>query len=243
MRTIVELFLKHWHFTRGGQSVCPAIRWLAFLLLILMLPAGIKSYGQEPARQPSTLKNFLLHTKNATVVGKEVGVFTGIGKDKATFTAIVAWDPHQPAVKVKGIEVHLQEGGREWAVYLDDDKEDATHCNLVEFQEDLIRLARLKQKLTERCTAGYEASCNQPGLTAPGCASTSVTNRSEPTQDGYYPRDSVMGAGFCGSGRAVLINCAIPRAGDPGIAVMLPGADLNDVVKAIAGGKAFLDAN
>src|SRR5258708_6531943 len=108
---------------------------LLLVTLVLMLTlSGSKFQGQEPARQPSVLGAFLMRVANASVRKKEVGVITGSNTDRATFTAIVAWDPANPAVKVKGLEVRLVEGDLKGTVYIDDDKDESPHGSLVEFQ-------------------------------------------------------------------------------------------------------------
>ena len=228
---------------------------LLLVTLVLMLTlCGSKFQGQEPARQQRTahiagdgthvdldasvLGAFLKRVANASVRKKEVGVLTGSNTDRAKFTAIVAWDPANPAVKVKGLEVRLVEGDLKVTVYIDDDKEEPPHGSLVEFQDLLTQLVRRKEEVIKRCHEGDEKACNEPGITSPGFVTTGALNRSAPSQSEYYPRFTILNAGWYGGAKGVLIV-----SGNPAIDVRLPGVDLDDVVKAIAAGRAFLDAN
>lgn len=236
---LVESHSQKSHAAQNNSGATSGKGTLLLVTLVLMLTLpGSKFQGQEPARQPSVLGAFLVRVPNASVRKKEVGVLTGSNTDRATFTAIVAWDPANPSVKVKGLEVRLVEGDRKGTVYVDDDKQEPPEGGLEEFQRDLTRLVQRKQELIKRCREGDQTACNEPGITAPGTARTNARNRDVASQDQHYIWYGVMDAGWYGGAKGVVIG-----SGSPDIDVRLPGADLDDVVKAIAAGRAFLDAN
>jgi hypothetical protein len=82
---------SHFAHHNSGATSGKGTLLLVTLTLMLTLP-GSKFLGQEPARQPSVLGAFLTRVTNASVRKKEVGVLTGPNTDRATFTAIVAWE-------------------------------------------------------------------------------------------------------------------------------------------------------
>jgi len=213
--------------------------WVLLLTLVLMLALpGTESQSQEPTWQPSVLGDFLTRIENASVRKKEVGVLIGSNKDSATFTAIVAWDPANRAAKVSGIEVRLEQGDRKGAVYIDDDKEESPRGSLEEFQQLLTQLARRKDEFIRRCREGEQTACNEPGITAPGYVTAGAMNRDAFAQHEYDKRVTVFSAGWYGGAKGVLLNC-------PGcdVEVRFEGVGLDEVVKAIAAGRAFLNAN
>jgi hypothetical protein len=174
------------------------------------------------------------------------------GVAKATFEALVAWDPAFPSHKVKGLRILLSEGAGEdeWTdtVYLDDDRDERFgRDSLKEFQDDLAFVAALKG----------EAQGPYPAMQG---SSASADNRTTPER--YVPRNGEINIGWYHDGKQFGVDVGTywhfgPAAqcrwqcGEVGLPTVasdwhdwlyFPGEDLAHVVDMVARGRAFLAA-
>lgn len=206
----------------AGQAVPPAVDRLA------QAPPGL--LAPVP---PGLLESFLKRHPDAVLTKRLLGTLEGRGATKATFTAVVASDPADPATKVKGLVVQLEDGDRKATVYVDDDRDEAMHeDSLWEFQRRLERLPDKDKALEYWRRAG---SANSE-WTFGGIAH----NRPADSPRYCCPRNGVLGVGWYKHGEEVGV---VIDALDPFRLFYFPGLEMAKVVEMVAAGRAFLNAN
>jgi hypothetical protein len=174
---------------------------------------------------PGLLETFLADHPDAVLTKRELGTLEGRGATRATFTAVVASDPADPTKKVKGLEVHLEDGVHKATLYLDDDRgEETPQDSLRAFQQGLDRWADKDKVLEYWRSDGRGESYRDLVISVPnrlgGHAVIDV---------GWYKHGEELG---------VAIASLSPR-----VWYYFPGVELAEVVKIIAAGRAFLDSN
>lgn len=190
--------------------------------------------GLSNAPPPGLLETFLGQHPDANLNKELLGRLEGREGTRATFTALVASDPADPAIKVGGLEVQLENGKvrqengtRNATAYLDDDREFG-HDNLKEIQENLARFSD-KDKAPE--------NCRYDGDNYGDWGATLMNRRADSTR--YWPRSPALKIGWYRQGGVGLVITSV----DPDAWFYFPGAELSEVIKMIAKGRAFLDAN
>jgi hypothetical protein len=232
-------------------------------VLAIVITSGA-TFAQTPAAEvrpsikvhPSILGIFLQRTKSPSSIEEPLGNLAGSGGARASFAALIVWDPAFPSVRVKGLRVVLSEVGWSDTVYLDDDyDEEIEWDSLKRFEDELAFVAADRDKQLER----------NPKLSMSGAL---ADNRINPEQ--FIPRRSVLSVEWYRDAEKFGVaissdwhlgpaaNCASPRewprwmCGELGLpnasydwhsSLYFPGEDLAHVVEVVARGRAFLQAH
>jgi hypothetical protein len=246
-------------------SVCRkglrTIMGVAFRVWVL---AAVVTSGETLAQTPAVatkvhpgiLGAFLQTTKNPSSLEESLSNLAGSGGARASFAALIVWDPAFPTARVKGLRVELSEVGWRDTVYLDDDYDEETGWDsLKRFEDEMARVAADRNKLLER----------NPNLSGSG---TTALNRINPEL--FIPRTSVLNVDWYRDeehfGVAMSTGWHLgppadrtspregPRweCGDPDLTnasyvwhswLYFPREDLAHVVEIVARGRAFLQAH
>jgi hypothetical protein len=216
-----------------------------FIIGLASLALSAPDYAQIPApplprreARPwiptqGILESFLAKTKNAVVIKRPLGRLTGLNQTKAIFAAVVASDPLDTTVKVKGLEIQLEEGKRRVTVYLDDDRaEESGRDSLKEFQDELAHLAD-KGKLLEHWQ-------NHNPMATEWATTAQALNRPAALPEYCCPRNTVFSAGWYRREEELGVTM------DPDWPLgsfYFPKVTLSEVVEIVQSGRAFLDGN
>lgn len=168
---------------RGLRTIV-GILFPVFVLGVAINPAGTLAQTPEAADvrpsikvHPSILGTFLERTKSTSSLEEPLGNLAGSGGARASFAALVVWDPAFPTVRVKGLRVELSEVGWRDTVYLDDDyDEEIEWDSLKRFEDDLASVAADRDKQLER----------NPSLSGSGSTADNRINPSSLSQEGAY---------------------------------------------------------
>lgn len=211
--------------------------FLPFTLVFSMIsaPAIAQSVRWMPEMNlPGKLDAFLTTTKNATVRKQPLGSFAGGGT--ATFTALIASDPANPAAKVKGLEVRLRDQQQEATVYLDQD-------SLKSFQEALASLLDVQRFVAEHLEEYDSTELTKPNWVP---AVNQVVGPAKQKAEramvlfaGWYFKEKETSFG-------VVLGCfAAPgRESSRGHGTFhFPNATLDNLIEIIASSREFLKAN
>jgi len=196
---------------------------------------ALRSRSSYPATPPppGLLESFLKQHPDAVLIKQLLGTLAGRRATKATLTAVVASDPANSAMKAKGLVVQLEDGNHTATVYLDDDGDADTGADsLREFQEGLERDAD-KDKVLEYWREIGKADGDWT-------RTLDALNRAAGSPGYCCPRYPVINVGWYKQGED--LGVAIVSLG-PVAWFYFPGSELSQVVKMIADGRAFLDAN
>jgi len=197
-----------------------------------LLSKSTRSYTPPP---PGLLESFLKRRPDAIVTKKLLGTLEGQEGTKATFTAIVASDPANPAMKAKGLEVSLEDEYLKATAYLDDDRAEGSRGgSLGDFQAQLERLAKKDEVLGNWLSSGQDHIYMERGMFSvvanrPGDSPTYGPPRYSAFQVGWYKRGGEIG---------VHIYCFNPVG-----SFYFPGVEMGKVAEMVAAGRAFLNAN
>jgi hypothetical protein len=211
-----------------------------FLFLILLVfPAMATAQGIPipwAPTPPGLLEAFLSKTQNATVTRKAVGELVGPSR-KATFTAIVAKDPSNPGIRMKGIEIEMVDADRKLKIYLDDDRSADGHAESL--RQFVFGLKELATKVANTHFAEI--------TTEPEARRTSVMagayNRAAGNPEYCCPRYTALDAGWYRQGEELGVR--IDEAGKTryGFTLYFPNAKLSQVADFLESGKDWLDSN
>jgi len=166
----------------------------------------------------SALESFLTKRKDAVVIQKPLGILTGRNHTQAIFTAIVASDPVDTAVKFKGLKIELQGENGKATEYLDYDRDrESGRDSLQEFQHQLAHIAD-KEKMLEQWRSQMPASSIRG--TVIGAPNLNV---------GWYQRQEEIGV------EIAVTDSALGW-------FYFPNADLHDLLEMVRAGCTFLNA-
>jgi hypothetical protein len=193
------------------------------LLFAVCLEAFLSAGGtqrQAPPYSPGRLESFLATHKDATIFQKELGNLKE--RDKASFSAVVAWDSSNSDFKYKGIRINLEEvsKGRVESIYLD---EEGMECS-----RHIRALAKSKNRIIEDFRKQTPEKKEWYTLTF-------ANNRvGDASSEGL----TALNLGWYKSGDeiGVVVNSAVS-----GRQYFFPGAELGVVADMLDAGRSFLD--
>jgi hypothetical protein len=222
---------------------------LGFAVVLAGLPLSGQLAAQHSSGQlgdagsppPGLLESFLRGHKEAKRTEQTIGVLTGNGSAKATFVAVVAWDPAEPERKVRGLLIRLEDSARTGTAYVDDDRDEQSD-NLRGFEKSVIQLETPRSEEAQRMIEGRQESAGAWVIT------TGAQNRPG-TQETYCcPRHNAMNVGWFGTkdrgieGVTIDIPNPPPTPGSPRVSgrYYFHGATLSQFVDLIAKTRDFL---
>ncbi len=168
----------------------------------------------------SAIESFLAQRKDAFVTQNRLGILTGRNHTEATFTAIVASDPSDDAVRFKGLKIELHGARGNATEYLDCDRgRESGPDSLQEFERRLARLISYKQEMIEHWRSQPLPSSSRGSVI--GAPNLNV---------GWYQHHEEIGVEIAVTDSS--IGC-----------FYFPNADLQDLLEIVRAGCTFLKAN
>jgi hypothetical protein len=212
-------------------------------LVILALPGIATAQGTSiPWRPtpPGLLETFLSSTPNTSIAKNFLGVLVGPAGEKATFTAIVAEDPTHPCIKVKGIEIEMEDAARQLKVYLDDDR--SADGRLESLRLFVFSLNQLATKSANTSFA-QPTEASEATASSSGAITTGAHNRAASNPEYCCPRYTAFNAGWYHKGEELGVRIDDGGKTRYGFILYFPNTRLSQVADFIEAGKDWLDLN
>ena len=204
---------------------------------IAIAQGTVMSWAPTP---PGRIETFLSKTPNAIITKSVLGVLVGPAGRKATFAAIVADDPSRPGVKIKGIEIEMEDGARELKIYLDDDR--SAHARVESLREFAFSLNRLATKSADTAF-GEQTKESEAMKSSSEAETTGAHNRAAGNHEYCCPRYTAFNAGWYRRGEESGVRIDDGGKTRNGFIVYFPNSRLSQVVNFIEAAKDWLDLN
>jgi hypothetical protein len=189
---------------------------------------------------PGLIETFLSKTPNAIITKNVLGVLVGPAGRKATFAAIVADDPSHPGVKIKGIEIEMEDAARELKIYLDHDR--SADARVESLREFAFNLNHLVTKSADTASRGQSKE-SEATKSSSGAETTGAFNRDAGNPEYCCPRYTAFNAGWYRRGEELGVRIDDGGKTRNGFIVYFPNSRLSQVVDFVDAGKEWLDSN
>jgi len=197
-----------------------------------------RSSGPAVPPPPGLLETFLDRHPDAVLVKKALGTLEGREGTRATFTAVVASDPADPASKAKGLVVQFEHADRKATAYIDDDRDEEIHQDsLRQFQESLERMPKKDEAGGNWRPAGSTNS--KQTFSLDWDFGGHAENRQGDSTSYCCPRFAAITIAWYKRGEELGLVIFGPHLG----MFWFPGDQRAQVVEMVAAGRAFLNAN